>query len=268
MNSFVSHTSKSLSRRVHFLSFVMMFIVVTACPLYGQNDWPQFRGPNRDGKSLETGLLKKWPEAGPNLLRTISGIGAGFSSPVISGDRLYVTGKFGDDLKMFSFDLSETKLWEKTHGPAFLERHAPHTPYPGARAAPTVNEGMIYLLGCLGRLTAYRTSDGEQVWSVDVVKELGGRVPPWGYTESVLIDGDKLICTPGGEKSGTFAALDMKTGQVLWQSKDVTARAEYGSPILFELNNVRQWLRHAQRVFAVTGRADERDVSASVRLRA
>jgi outer membrane protein assembly factor BamB len=222
---------------VLFCSFVLAAFASAAEP---ESDWPQFRGPKRDGKSLETGLLKKWPEAGPKLLRTIGGIGAGFSSPVISGERLYVTGKFGDDLKILSFDLSGAKLWEKTHGPAFLERHAPHTPYPGARAAPTVNEGMIYLLGCLGRLTAYRTSDGEPVWSVDVVKELGGRVPPWGYTESVLIDGDKLICTPGGEKTGTFAALDKKTGQVLWQSKGVTARAEYGSPILVEYSNVRQ----------------------------
>jgi len=92
----------------------------------------------------------------------------------------------------------------------------------------------------LGRLTAYRTSNGESIWSVDVVGELGGRVPPWGYAESVLIDGDKLIWTPGGEQTGTFAALDKKTGRVLWRSTDVTERAEYASPILVEYNNVRQ----------------------------
>jgi outer membrane protein assembly factor BamB len=203
-------------------------------------DWPQFRGPNRDGKSPETGLLKQWPEGGPKLLRTVGGIGHGFSSPVIAEGRIYISGKVGDDLKLFCFDLTGHKIWEQTHGPAFLEKHAPHSPYPGSRAAATLDGDVVYLLGGLGRLTAYRTSNGEPVWSVDIVADLGGRVPPWGYTESVLIDGDTLICTPGSETKGTFAALDKTTGQVLWQSKEVTARAEYGSPIRIEYNNVRQ----------------------------
>ncbi|MEZ6131075.1 MAG: PQQ-binding-like beta-propeller repeat protein [Planctomycetaceae bacterium] len=203
-------------------------------------DWPQFRGPNRDGKSPETGLLKKWPDGGPKLLRTISGFGVGFSSPVIARERLYITGKVGVDLKLFCFDLSGNKIWERTHGPAFSESDAPHSPYPGSRAAPTIDGDTIYLLGGLGKLSAYRTTDGERIWSVDVGKELGGRVPPWGYAESVLIDGDKLICTPGSETKGTFAALDKKTGRVLWQSAGVTERAEYGSPILFETDGVRQ----------------------------
>jgi len=203
-------------------------------------NWPQFRGPNRDGKSPETGLLKKWPEGGPKLLRTISGFGDGFSSPVIAGGRIYISGKAGDDLKLFCFDLTGTKIWEQTHGPAFLEQHAPHSPYPGSRAAATLDGDMVYLVGGLGRLTAYRTSDGEPIWSVNVVEDLGGRVPPWGYTESVLIDGDKLICTPGSETRGTFAALDKKTGRLIWQSGEVTERAEYGSPILIETDGVRQ----------------------------
>ena len=202
--------------------------------------WPQFRGPNRDGKSPETGLLKKWSDAGPSLVRTISGVGGGFSSPVIAGERIYITGKVGDDLKIFCFDGSGRKIWERTHATAFSEPDAPHSPYPGARATPTIDGDMIYLLGGLGRLTAYRTSNGEPVWSVDVVGELGGRVPPWGYAESVLVDGGRLIFAPGSETKGTFAALNKKTGQVLWQSADVTERAEYGSCILIETNNVRQ----------------------------
>jgi hypothetical protein len=97
-------------------------------------DWPQFRGPNRDGKSPETGLLEVWPEAGPRLVRTITGVGGGFSSPVIAGERIYITGKVGDDLKIFCFDGSGRKIWERTHAPAFSEGDAPHSPYPGARA--------------------------------------------------------------------------------------------------------------------------------------
>ena len=171
-------------------------------------DWPQFRGPNRDGKSRETGLLKKWPEAGPRLVRTISGVGEGYSSPSIAGGKLYMTGKVGGDLKITCFDLSGKKIWVKTHGPAFTKS------YPGARAAPTLDGDMLYLLSGLGRLAAYRTDNGKEVWSTDVVGKFGGRVPVWGYAESVLIDGDKVICTPGGEKTATFAALDKKSGRV------------------------------------------------------
>ena len=203
-------------------------------------DWPQFRGPARDGHSPETGLLKQWPEGGPRLERTIRGVGAGYASPSIAGGKLYISGKVGDDLQLSCFDLSGNKLWQQTHGPAFRAEDAPHSPYPGARAAPTVDGNTIYLLGELGKLTAYRASDGQPVWSVDLVKDLGGRVPPWGYSESVLIDGEKLICTPGGEKTGTFAALDKKTGRVLWQSGGVGERAEYASPILIEHEGVRQ----------------------------
>lgn len=197
-------------------------------------DWPQFRGPNRDGKSPETGLLKKWPGAGPRLVRTIRGVGEGYSSPSIAGGRLYITGKFGGDLKIFCFDLSGKKIWEKTHGPAFTKS------YPGARAAPTLDGDMLYLLSGLGRLAAYRTGNGKEVWGTDVVGKFGGRVPVWGYAESVLVDGDRVICTPGGEKTATFAALDKKSGRVLWTSREVTGRAEYASPILIEYNNVRQ----------------------------
>jgi outer membrane protein assembly factor BamB len=203
-------------------------------------DWPQFRGPNRDGKSPETGLLKQWPTAGPRLIGTISGVGGGFSSPVIAGERIYITGKVGDDLKIFCFDGSGRKIWERTHGPAYYGATAVHSPYPGARATPTIDGDMLFLLSGLGRLAAYRTSNGEPVWSVETVGDLGGRVPPWGYSESVLIEGDRLYFTPGGEQTGTFAALDKKSGRVLWRSNEVTERAEYGSPILIEFNSIRQ----------------------------
>jgi hypothetical protein len=217
--------------------FFLAWMLVSA---EAHSQWPQFRGPNRDGKSLETGLLKQWPDDGPKLLHTITGFGQGFSTPAISGERIYISGKVGEDLKLFCFDTSGKKIWEQTHGLAFRESDAPHSPWPGARGAPTVDGDAVYLLGGLGKLNAYRTSDGELVWTVDVVKDLGGRVPPWGYTESVLIDGDNLICTPGSETKGTFAALNKKTGEVVWQSGGITARAEYGSPILIEYDGVRQ----------------------------
>jgi len=240
-----SYWSEDLTGQIPLLlmgkcSTALILAMYAQVALIHAADWPQFRGLNRDGKSPEIGLLKKWPEAGPRLVRTIGGLGEGFSSPSITGRRLYTTGKVGADLRIFCFDLSGEKIWETTHAPAYNGEPAPHSPYPGARAAPTLDGDMLYLLGGLGRLTAYRTGNGERVWTVDVVAELGGRVPPWGYAESVLIDGDRLICTPGGEKTGTFAALNKTTGRLLWQSREVTERAEYGSPILIEFKEVRQ----------------------------
>jgi outer membrane protein assembly factor BamB len=138
------------------------------------------------------------------------------------------------------FDKYGNNVWEQTLGLASRDSDAPHSPWPGARGAPTINGEIVYLLSGLGELNAYRTRNGELRWSVDVVKNLGGRVPPWGYTESVLIDGDNLICTPGSEIKGTFAALNRKTGQVAWQSAGITGRAECGSPILIEYDGVRQ----------------------------
>jgi outer membrane protein assembly factor BamB len=149
---------------------LILVMCLQAVSLYAA-DWPQFRGPNRDGKSPETGLMKRWPEAGPSLVRTISGVGGGFSSAVIAEERIFITGKIGDDLKIFCFDGSGRKIWKTTHAPAFSEANAPHSPYPAARATPTIDGDMVYLLGGLGRLTAYRISDGEPVWSVDVVSE-------------------------------------------------------------------------------------------------
>jgi len=235
----MSKQFQSIRRGVAILTVFVVTVSVQVALAHAA-DWPQFRGPNRDGKSPETGLLKQWPEGGPRLIRTIRGFGHGYSSPVIVQGKIYLTGKVGDDLKIFCFDLSGNKIWETTHGRAYDGETAPHSPYPGARGTPTVQEDMLFLLGCLGKLAAYRISDGKQIWSVDLVRDLGGRIPNWGYAESVLVDGDRVICTPGGQKTGTFAALDKRTGRLLWQSSEVTERAEYASPILVEYEGVRQ----------------------------
>jgi len=185
-----------IRRRVAILTVFVVTVGVQAGRAHAA-DWPQFRGTNRDGKSPETGLLKQWPAGGPRLIRTIRGFGHRYSSPVIVQGRIYITGKVKDDLKILCFDLSGNKIWETTHGRAYDGETAPHSPCPGVRSTPTVHEDMLFLLGCLGKLAAYRISDGKQIWSMDLVADLGGRIPPWGYAESVLVDGDKVICTPG-----------------------------------------------------------------------
>jgi len=114
-------------------------------------DWPQFRWPNRDGKSPEIGLLKVWPQAGPRLIRTISGVGGGFSSPSIAEGRIYITGKVGENLTIFCFDLSGKMIWKRTHGPAYNGETAPHSPYPG-KGSIIYADDMLYCLGERGKM--------------------------------------------------------------------------------------------------------------------
>lgn len=196
-------------------------------------DWPQWRGPNRDGKSTETGLLKQWPKEGPTLLWTARDLGGGFSGVTIKDDIIYTTGISGGNLQVFAFNADGTPRWKQVHGPGWTGSHA------GARAVPTIDGDSVYLLSGRGLLRQYDRKTGRPGWSVDVVKTFGGGVPRWGYAESVLVDGTKLICTPGG--SSVMVALNKDTGQVVWRSSGVTMAAHYASPIVFEMDGLRQY---------------------------
>ena len=199
------------------------------------DDWPQFHGIKRDAKSAETGLLKSWPEGGPKLLVTISDLGLGYSAPSVVGGKIYVTAEIGSDLILFCFDMNGTKLWEIKHGPAFTGQH------PGARSAPTIEGNRLYLFSGVGLLAAYDLDTRQKIWEVDTVKEFGGRVPTWAYAESVLIDGNNVICTPGGPEA-FMVALNKNTHETVWKAKtdNPEESASYSSPCLFEWGGVRQ----------------------------
>jgi outer membrane protein assembly factor BamB len=212
-----------------------------AAPATGP-DWPQWRGPNRDGVSQETGLLKTWPKDGPKLVWEFDRAGLGYSSFSVVGDTLYTMGatneQNGDEEFVLAVDSGTGKeKWRTKIGTYFK-----NDPWGGGpRSTPTVDGDVLYALGANGDLVCLERSTGKSVWAKNYAKDFNGRRGGWGYAESVLIDGDHLICTPGGG-DGAMACLNKKTGEVEWRSADFTDAAEYVSIIAADVGGVRQYI--------------------------
>ena len=200
-------------------------------------DWPQWRGPNRDAICRETGLLKTWPAGGPKLLWQIRGIGQGYSGPALVGNTLYTMGDKNGKATVFALDIAKDgkQIWATPIGTVKYKGYS-----PGTRATPTVDGDRVYGLSADGELACLDRKTGKSIWSIDYVKDFGGIMPRWAFAESVLIDGKKLICTPGGPK-GTIVALDKMTGKVIWASK-FEDKASYSSVVKTELAGVKQYV--------------------------
>jgi outer membrane protein assembly factor BamB len=219
-----------------------LFSITTAWPA----DWPQWRGPDRTDISAETGLLQSWPAGGPKRAWLYAEAGRGYSGPAIVEGRLITMGtETVDDREqevVLTLDaVTGEKLWSTIITRRFDNRWG-----HGPRGTPTVAGGHIYALSGNGTLVCLEFETGDEVWRVSFTSDLGGEVPGWGYTESVLVDGDKVICTPGGGQ-GALAALDAKTGKVLWRSSDFTEGAQYSSPIITTHNGLRQVVQLTMR---------------------
>ena len=216
----------------------LLWVVTFGVSFARADDWPQFRGPKRDGVSRETGLLKSWPKEGPKLLWTYRDAGAGFSPPSIVGDHFYCMGSKDTKDYVFALDTRTGELlWSTAVGP-----RRPTGWGDGPCATPTVDGDRLYALSILGELHCIERATGKSLWNVHLKNELGGKVLHDGrYTESCLIDGDRLICSPGG-KNGTMAALDKRSGKVIWRSKGLTDEAVCSSPILVEIDGIRQYV--------------------------
>jgi outer membrane protein assembly factor BamB len=180
-------------------------------------DWPQWRGPNRDGISNETGLLKQWPEGGPKLLWQASDAGGGYSTPAVVGERLYVISSQGEaDESVQARNVADGKVaWSVRIGKVGPNTRAMN--YPGSRSTPTVVGDALYALGSDGDLACLSTSDGKVRWKKSLRSDFGGKPGQWAYAESPLVDGDTVVCTPGGSDA-TMVALNKKTGDVIWKS--------------------------------------------------
>jgi len=180
-------------------------------------DWPQLRGQNRDGKSVDTGLLKEWPNDGPPLAWKIDKLGGGYSAPSIADGRIFGMSNRGEDEIVWA--LSETdgkELWVTRLGPAFAQR--PSQGREGPACTPTVDGERLYVEGLGGNVACLQVRDGKIIWQRSLTNDFGGSVPRWSYRESPLVDGDKVICTPGGAEA-TMAALDKLTGKMIWKAK-------------------------------------------------
>ncbi len=195
--------------------------------------WPQWRGPRRDGVSDETGLLTRWPEGRPKLVWKVDGLGKGWSSPVIVGSRIYITGDVGDDLVVFAFDLEGELLWRTTNGKAWKKS------YPGARACCAYSDGRLYNMNAYGRVACLDPNSGSEIWAVNILERFEGENITWALSECLLVDGDRVIVTPGGRKA-LMAALDKRTGQTIWTTEPLEDdKTSHCSPILLRFGGRR-----------------------------
>ena len=196
-------------------------------------DWPQWRGPHRDGISADTGLLDSWPTGGPPLVWKIAGLGEGYSSAAVAGGRLFIQGQHGNEEFVLAFDAATGKpLWRTHTGIPFRESRG-----DGPRGTPTTDGDRVYALAADGMLVCLEAATGKTIWGYNVVDHFHGHVPQWGISESPLVDGDRLIVTPGG-RGASVVALDKMSGKVLWQSQN--DRAAYSSPMIYDGGGARR----------------------------
>ncbi|MBM4028880.1 MAG: hypothetical protein FJ280_26315 [Planctomycetes bacterium] len=224
-------------------------------------DWPQFHGPNRDSICRERGLLRQWPQEGPKLLWSIKGLGRGLSSASIAGGRIFTMGdRPVEDKKeaqfVTAYDLENRReLWTTRVGPAFET---------GPRCTPTVDGDLVYALGTEGDLVCLRVATGEVCWRKNLAADFGGKMMSgWKYSESPLVDGERLICTPGAADA-MIVALDKRTGGTIWKSavpklgERGADGAAYSSVVAAEIDGLRQYVQLIGRgvvgVEAATGR--------------
>jgi len=224
-----------------------------------ESGWPQFRGPRRDGISDERGLAQTWPETGPRTIWTATNLGRGFSSPIIAGDRIYISGDVGEELHLFALDLSGQLVWTATNGTSWKN------PYPGARATAAFSSGHVFLQNAHGRVACYDAATGRERWAVGLLETFGGKPITWGLSECLLVD-DQAVYTVAGGTNALVVALDKTTGKTLWKSAPLmdsgpeqsVDNASYVSPILVEYAGrhllIGCSLRHLFCADATTGR--------------
>jgi outer membrane protein assembly factor BamB len=206
-------------------------------------DWPQWRGPARDGHSGETGLFKNWGEKGPELAWQAVGLGQGYSGVSVAGGKIFTSGNVKDGQAIVAISAADGKqLWSTT-----MTSSVPRHGHTGARTTPSVDAERLYVVTSNGSIACLSVSSGEILWQRDFVKEWKGRMMSgWGFSESPLVDGDRLLCTPGGPEAG-IVALDKMTGKEIWRSKiKETGRkkgAGYSSIVVSNGGGVKQYVQ-------------------------
>jgi outer membrane protein assembly factor BamB len=201
--------------------------------------WPDFHGPDRTNISRETGLLKAWPAEGPPFVWKYGDCGKGYSGVTIANGLLFLSGDFGDEERLIALDLDGKMKWQVPHGKAW------RGPQPGSRSSPTWSDGLLYHLNPHALLSCLDAATGKTVWSLDLKQSFDAVTGSWGFTESVIVEGDRLLCMPGGP-GGRVVALDKKTGKTVWANTEIRDRAAYSSPIVVTHAGVRQYVTLAR----------------------
>ena len=227
---FILNKVLNISRMKNYLIVFAAFVSAMICSCSSNNtadENAQWRGENRDGVYNETGLLKSWPEGGPELLWFYEGLGAGFTAPAVANDRVYITGLHGDDLVLFVFNIKGELLFKKEVG-----REEAHN-YPGPRSTVAINDGKLYIYNAFGRLLCLDKKTLSEVWARDLLADFDGRNIAWMVTESLLIIDDKIIVAPGGE-THNIVALNKNTGETVWTTPAEGTVSAYCSPQFIE----------------------------------
>ena len=218
------------------------FSVCLACA----GDWPQWNGPHRDAHADETGLLKTWPEGGPKLLWSFKDAGTGISAPAVVGGKVFALGSRKGNECVIALDAAGKEIWTAKIAPPFDFEGNEWS--HGPNSTPAVDGDVLFALGSQGVLVCIETATGKERWRKDLSADFGAEVNPigggkggWGFSWSPLVDGENVIITPGGA-NGLVAALDKKTGRLIWQSREVAEPCTYASPIVIESGGVRQYV--------------------------
>ena len=230
---------KALWRAPGFLAILLLFGAGLARAAEADSstgaDWPRFRGPQQSGVSVETGLLRSWPESGPKVLWK-KPIGSGFSTVAVVGEALYTMAVEGESEMAYRLRASDGEVvWRTPLGPVFPEVFG-----DGPRSTPTVEGDAVYVLSATGRLHALKTKNGSRLWEMDLVKELGSPTPQRGFASSPLVDGDLVLLEAGGTDGRAVVALDTKTGKIRWSA--MNGEPGYMTPLAVTIDGVRQYV--------------------------
>jgi outer membrane protein assembly factor BamB len=238
---------------IKLLAGVLVLTILPLGVLRAADDWPQWRGPHRDGHSPDKGLLKEWPSEGPRLVWKANGLGIGYTNVSVVGDRLFAMGDKDDASQVIALNVADGSiLWTAKVGKAGAPGWGG---FAGPRATPTVDGNLVFAVGQYGEAVCLDAASGKEIWRKDYRKDFGGKLPEWGYCGMPLVDGKQVILMPGG-KQGDLVAVDKKTGKLIWQSKDFTDSIHYSSPMVAEIAGVRQYVQLTDASVAGIAAAD------------
>jgi len=234
----VCHGDSSRARATLAVVVAACFWTATATAA----DWPQWQGPDRNSISPERGLLQQWPQDGPPLAWKAEGLGGGDGGPSIAKGRIFGMSNRGQDEVVWALSEADGRpVWSTRLGPAFQQSWPQSKEGPGA--TPTADGDRLYVEGLAGNVACLQVQDGKLVWQRSMQKDFGGTVPRWSFRESPLVDGDRVIVTPGGP-GATLVALDKRTGATLWKSQvPGNPKAAYSSPIAIDFDAQRQYVQ-------------------------
>ncbi len=221
--------------------FISGFAMASGSAFAEEPFWPAFHGPHGDNISSDTGLLTQWPDGGPKLVWTAEGIGHGFAGVVIADGVIYTAGNLGENTVITALDLDGRLLWQAENGEAWTSGP------PGTRATPTIDGERLYHKNPRGQVICLDVKKGKKLWSLNILEQFQGKNIIWALAESVMIDGDRAICSPGGEDA-SVVALDKLTGDVVWKTPSTGDQAGYATATLAECQGLRM-------ILAMTGKA-------------